>query len=233
MKIGIMQPYFWPYLGYFQLLHAVDQYVIYDQIKYTKKGWINRNRYLCNGQAKYFTIPIAKGADQLDVCERKIAAHFERKKLKSQIQAAYCKAPYFQEIFPLFCSCADYTEENLFQFLFYSVKKIVSYLEIDTKIIVSSSLQIGHEVHGKDKVLAICRKLQADTYINPEGGKALYQKQDFAQEGIQLYFLEMQELIYPQFNGTFVENLSILDVLMFCSKKEVIRMLEQYRLTQE
>lgn len=233
MKIGIMQPYFWPYLGYFQLLHAVDQYVIYDKIKYTKRGWINRNRYLCSGKARYFTIPIAKDADELDICERRVADHFDRRKLKAQIQAAYCKAPYFQEIFPLFCACVDCLEENLFQFLFYSIKTIVSYLEIDTKIIISSELQIGHETRGKEKVLAICHKLHADTYINPVGGKSLYRKQDFMQEGMQLYFLEMKEFTYPQFGETFVENLSILDLLMFCSKKEVIRLLEQYRLTQE
>lgn len=230
MKVGIMQPYFWPYLGYFQLLYAVDQYVIYDNIKYTKKGWINRNRYLCEGQAKYFTIPVAKGSDELDICERKVAEAFDRRKLKAQIQAAYSKAPYFEQTFPLFCECIDCMEENLFCFLYNSVKRIADYLEIHTKIIVSSDLQIGHEVRGKDKVLAICRKLQADTYINPIGGKALYQKQEFARQGVQLHFLEMEEIPYPQFGAPFVGSLSILDVLMFQSREQAIRMLERYKL---
>ncbi|MCI9173908.1 MAG: WbqC family protein [Lachnospiraceae bacterium] len=230
MKIGIMQPYFWPYLGYFQLLYAVDQYVIYDNIKYTKKGWINRNRYLWEGQAKYFTIPIAKGSDELDICERKVAGAFDRRKLKAQIRAAYSKAPYFEQIFPLFCECIDCMEENLFCYLYCSVRRIADYLEIPTKIIVSSDLQIGHEARGKDKVLAICRKLQADTYINPIGGKALYQKQEFEQQGIQLHFLEMEEIPYPQFGQPFVGSLSILDVLMFQSREQVMRMLERYRL---
>ena len=230
MRIGIMQPYFLPYLGYFQLLYAVDQYVIYDNIKYTKKGWINRNRYLCDGQSKYFTIPVAKDADELDICERKVAESFDRRKIKAQIRAAYRKAPYFEQTFQLFCECVDCMEENLFQFLYYSVKKIAAYLEIPTQIIVSSDLQIGHEVRGKDKVLAICHKLQADTYINPVGGKALYQKQEFEQQGVRLHFLEMEEITYPQFGSPFIGSLSILDVLMFQSRDTVMQMLERYRL---
>ena len=231
MKLAIMQPYFWPYTGYFQLLHAADVFVIYDNIQYTKKGWMNRNRYLCNGRDKYFTIPVAKDSDYLDVCERKVAADFDRRKLKRQIQAAYAKAPCFAAIFPLFCACVDYAEENLFRFIYYSVKKIAQYLEIDTKVIVSSELGIGHEVRGKDKVLAICRKLEADTYINPIGGTALYDKQEFLDAGIGLYFLEMENITYRQFADPFVSSLSILDVLMFVPKEEAIGLLSCYRLS--
>lgn len=231
MKIGIMQPYFWPYLGYFQLLSAVDRFVIYDNIKYTKKGWINRNRYLCNGKSKYFTIPLAKASDVLDVCDRKVDLNFDRQKLRRQIHASYAKAPYFQSIYPLFCDCVDYSQENLFEFIFYSVKKICAFLEINTEIIVSSDLQIGHEISGKDKVLAICRKLQADMYINPIGGKSLYDKQEFLQNGIQLLFLQMDNINYPQFGNSFESSLSILDVLMFQSKEETMQLLKQFQLT--
>lgn len=231
MKIGIMQPYFWPYLGYFQLLHAVDQYVIYDNIEYTKRGWINRNRYLCSGQGRYFTIPVAKAADNLDVCERKVALNFDRRRLKRQIQAAYAKAPYYENIYPLFCECVDYGEENLFGFIFYSVKKIAEYLDIHTKIMISSDLQIDHTLRGKDKVLAICQELHADMYVNPAGGKALYPEQEFQDKGIRLRFLEMEEITYQQFDRPFVANLSILDVLMFQSKAEVWQLLNRYRLS--
>lgn len=226
-----MQPYFWPYAGYFQLLHAVDIFVIYDNIQYTKKGWMNRNRYLCNGQDKYFTIPVAKDSDYLDVCERKVAPDFDRRKLKSQIRAAYAKAPCFAAIFPLFCECVDCAEDNLFRFIYHSVKKIAQYLQIDTKVIVSSELGIGHEVRGKDKVLAICKKLQADTYINPIGGTALYDKQEFLKAGVELYFLEMEDISYRQFAEPFVSSLSILDVLMFVPKEEAIGLLDDYRLS--
>lgn len=226
-----MQPYFWPYLGYFQLLYAVDQYVVYDNIEYTKKGWINRNRYLCGGQWKYFTVPVAKGSDYLDICEREVAANFDRGRLKNQIQAAYAKAPYFKDIFPLFCKCVDCPEKNLFNFLYFSIKEIAAYLEIDTKIIVSSELGAGQELRGEDKIFAICHKLHADTYINAAGGRTLYQKWEFQREGIRLQFLEMDALTYPQFGKTFIDSLSILDVLMFQPKDEVMRLLGCYQLT--
>lgn len=119
----------------------------------------------------------------------------------------------------------------MFWFLYHSVKKIAGYLQIDTPLIISSDLQIGHELCGKDKVLAICHKLQADTYINPIGGKALYQKQEFERQGIRLHFLEMEDMPYSQFGEPFVGSLSILDVLMFQSKDQVMQMLERYRLS--
>ena len=95
MKLAIMQPYFLPYIGYFQLIAAVDQFIVYDNIKYTKKGWINRNRLLQNGTDTVFSIPLSKDSDALDIRERQIAADFRRDKLLKQIAEAYRKAPYF------------------------------------------------------------------------------------------------------------------------------------------
>lgn len=231
LRIGIMQPYFWPYLGYFQLLRAVDKYVIYDNIEYTKKGWFNRNRYLCNGQAKYFTIPIARASDYSDVINRKTAANFDRAKIKNQIKMAYQKAPFFENIFWIFCECVDCQNENLFEYIFYSVKKIAEYLDIGTEIIVSSKLEIGHELKKNEKVLEICHRLDADEYLNPYGGKALYDKEEFKKEGIQLSFLQMENIVYQQFDNSFVELLSILDVLMFNSKEKVKNLLDRYTIS--
>ena len=101
MKLGIMQPYFLPYIGYWQLLSAVDVFVVYDNIKYTKKGWINRNRFLVNGQPKLFTIPLRKDSDMLDVDRRSLANDFRRDKLIHQLESSYHKAPFFQELFPV------------------------------------------------------------------------------------------------------------------------------------
>lgn len=231
MIIGIMQPYFWPYLGYFQLICAVDQFVIYDNIEYTKKGWINRNRYLCNGKDKYFTIPLKRDSDFLDIERRYVSDDFDREKLKKQIEMAYKKSPNFQSIFPLFCDCIEYRGENLFDFIYYSIKKINSFLDINTDIIVSSTLGIGHEVKGKDKVLAICKKLGATEYINAIGGQTLYDKQEFKQNDISLSFIQMNPNIeYQQFDNQFIPMLSILDVLMFNSVENVKRMLQEYTL---
>lgn len=231
MKVGIMQPYFFPYLGYFQLINCVDKMVIYDNIKYTKKGWINRNRYLLNGVDKFLTIPLQKDSDFLDVRERKVSKEFDRTKLKKQIQMAYKKAPYFEDVYVLFCKCVDYEEENLFNYIFYAIKSILEYMEIDTELIISSHVDIDHNLRAEDKVLAICKNLAATEYINPIGGIELYSKEVFAQNNIELGFIQMNsDCIYKQFLDEFIPGLSILDVLMFNSTEEVKKMLQQYQI---
>lgn len=226
-----MQPYFWPYLGYFQLIDAVDLFVIYDNIQYTKKGWINRNRYLSDGQAKYFTAAVKKDSDYLDVKNRKISDSFDREKLKRQIRASYVRSPYFASVYPLFCECVDYKEKNLFTYIYYSVQKIAGYLGIKTKIVVSSTLDIEQGLKGKDRVLAICEKFQASEYINPVGGQGLYDKKEFQDHGIQLSFLQMnKDICYKQFRNEFVPGLSVLDVLMFNSPEVLNELLGKYQL---
>lgn len=229
MKVGIMQPYFWPYLGYFQLINLVDKFIIYDNIQYTKKGWINRNRYLCNGNAKYFTVPLEKDSDYFDVRERKVSENFDKEKVENQIKQAYIKAPYFEDVFPLFCSCVEYENDNLFEYIYYSVKRIVEYLEIETELVVSSTIGINHELKSKDKVIALCKEIGGTKYINPSGGVKLYDKIEFQKEGIELNFIRMKEtMVYDQFQKEFVPFLSILDVLMFNSLSDVKNMLNEY-----
>ncbi len=232
MKLGIMQPYFLPYIGYWQLMAHVDVFVVYDNIQYTKKGWINRNRYLCNGSDKYFTIPLKKDSDFLNVDERYISDTFDCEKLKNQIKMAYAKAPYFVETYKIFEKILAYEDRNLFNFLFNSIKEIKDYLQIQTEIVVSSTLDIDFELKGKDKVQAICKALQAEQYVNPIGGLELYDKTEFANNGIELSFLQsdLGQIIYEQFGDSFVQALSILDILMFNSVDEVKQMLGMYKI---
>lgn len=230
MRLGIMQPYFWPYLGYFQLISCVDKFVVYDDIEYTKKGWINRNRYLCNGKDKYFTIPLEKDSDYLDIKERKVSAGFDQEKVKNQILTAYKKAPYFEKTFPLFCECLEYKERNLFKYIFFSIQKIMEYLNIDTELIISSSLSIDHSLKSQTKVLEICKKMNCSEYINAIGGQALYDKESFNKRNIKLHFIKMEDIVYDQKISEFLPALSILDVMMFNSKENVVRFLNQYAL---
>ncbi len=115
-----MQPYFFPYIGYFQLIANSDVFVIYDEIKYTKKGWINRNRFLSNGTATYFTLPLKKDSDFLFVSDRFLSLDWEKEKQKllNKIREAYSKAPYFAETFSLFEKCLLFENTNLFAFIF-------------------------------------------------------------------------------------------------------------------
>lgn len=232
MKIGIMQPYFFPYLGYWQLIHAVDKFVIYDNIKFTKKGWINRNRILHGEEDVYITLPLKKDSDFLDIRNRQISDVFDRERFLHQITCAYARAPYWKQVFPIISEIIWYENRNLFEFIFHSIERICSFLEIKTDLIISSSLKCNHSLKGETRVIGICKYLETDEYINPPGGIDLYDKNHFLKENIQLKFLEMKKIVYPQFRLPFVPNLSILDVLMFNSKVSIASMLDRYNLIE-
>ena len=179
MNLGIMQPYFIPYIGYWQLMAAVDEYVIYDNIQYTKKGWINRNRILQNGSDTYITLPLKKDSDYLDVVDRYISDTFDRKKLLNQIFSNYKKAPFFEETYELITDVVNYEENNLFRFIYNSIIMIKKHLDINTELIISSTLPVDHSLKGQDKVIDICKKLHATEYYNAIGGMELYSKEKF------------------------------------------------------
>ncbi|NCS65963.1 MAG: hypothetical protein COS39_03845 [Hydrogenophilales bacterium CG03_land_8_20_14_0_80_62_28] len=215
MRLAIMQPYFFPYIGYFQLIAAVDLFIVYDHIKYTKKGWINRNRLLQNGQDATFSLPLKSDSDSLDVCERELAAGFNRDKLLNQFKGAYRRAPYFEQTFPLIERIVRYEDTNLFGFLHHSIVKTCEQLGITTEIKVSSGLAIDHGLKNQDKVLALCEAVGATTYINAIGGMDLYARETFREKGIDLKFIRSRPFEYPQLGNEFVPWLSIIDVMMF------------------
>lgn len=230
MTLGIMQPYFLPYIGYWQLLAAVDRFVVYDNIEYTKKGWINRNRFLRNGADAPFTLPLKKGSDFLDVKDRWLADNFDPATLLNPFREAYRKAPQFESVFPLVESIVMAAPRNLFQYLLHSLTVTANYLEITTPIVVSSTVPIPHDLKAGDKVLAMCGALGADRYINTSGGRALYSAETFAAAGVELKFIQAKPVVYPQFGQAFVPGLSILDVMMFNSRDAIRRMLGEYDL---
>lgn len=215
MRLAIMQPYFMPYIGYFQLIAAVDQFIVYDNIKYTKKGWINRNRMLQNGNDVMFSLPLKGGSDSLDVCERELAADFNRDKLLNQFRGAYRRAPYFEQTFPLVERIVRHEDSNLFRFLHHSIVETCGHLGITTKIRISSEIDIDHSLKSQDKVLALCKAAGANTYVNSIGGMELYSKEAFRAQGIELMFIRSKPFEYAQLGNEFVPWLSIIDVMMF------------------
>lgn len=231
MTAAIMQPYFFPYLGYWQLISASDKFIIFDDVNFIKKGWINRNRILLNGKDYLFTLPL-RGASQnkhINEIELDDISNWSVKFVKT-LETAYKKAPQFIPVFTLLTSCFEYENRNLSSFITNSVKTICSYLDIKTTIVESSALYNTAELKKDDKILSICRQEKAAHYINPSGGQELYQKEKFSQNNIELKFLKMREFQYKQFDNIFVPALSIIDVLMFNEKDTVKKLLLQYDL---
>ena len=178
------------------------------------------------------TLPIKKDSDYLDVKDRFLADSWSKEKIKmlNQIKAAYRKAPYYDRVFPIVSSIFELPNTNLFEFILGSLHLLNSYLRVDTKITVSSDVNIDHTLKSRDKVIAICKELNADTYINAIGGQELYDVQDFKNEGLDLKFIKSPPLNYKQYNNEFVPWLSILDVLMFNKRQDITDYLNEYTL---
>lgn len=231
MKIAIMQPYFLPYIGYFQLISLVDKFIIYDDVNFIKRGWINRNRILSNSSDLMISIPLEKASQNKKINEHFISDQTDwKKKMLMNVKHSYNKAPYFESAFELFEKILDYEEKELSPFLFNSINKLCSFLDIDTELISSSSIYNNQQLKGQHRILDICLQESGDHYINPTGGKLLYDKKYFDDNEVTLNFLETDEIRYDQYGDKFVPFLSILDVIMFNRKESIKLFLNNYRL---
>lgn len=233
MKLGIMQPYFIPYIGYWQLLNAVDEYVIYDDVNFIKGGWINRNRILVNKVPQYFNIPMLGASPNKLINE--VGVNQDEKVINKNlriVQAAYSKAPYFKDVFPMVEEMLRCGESNLASYITVSTRMICDYLGIRTKIFISSDIEKNNQLTGQDKVLEICHILGATEYYNAIGGRELYSFEAFQEKGIVLHFLKRNEIQYQQFGEQFYQDLSIVDVMMFNSRERVQEMLGEYTLAE-
>ena len=231
MKLAIMQPYFMPYIGYWQLINAVDKFVILDDVNYINKGWINRNNILVNGQSKLFTIPLIEASQNKKINKISISndAKWAVNFLKT-IEYNYKKSPYYNQVFPIVQDCVLINEKNISSFIYNTIKNVCSYLNIETQLIPSSTVYNNADLKASARILDICIKEKANDYINPIGGTELYDKAAFFEKGINLHFLKTDEIKYSQFNDDFIPWLSIIDIMMFNSADEIKLMLNKYSL---
>ena len=232
MKSAIMQPYLFPYLGYWQLMNLADEYIIYDDVNYIKGGWINRNRIKINGSSAVFGFSVSNASQNRRINEHTICLGEEdRRSLIRKLECAYKKAPCYKETIELFTDVIMYHETNLAAFLANCNRKTAEYMGISTKIYSATELQLDHTHGGQQRIIDICQERGYSEYINAYGGKELYDKEVFAQNGISLSFLKMDEdIVYPQGKGEFIPGLSILDVMMYNNPEEVRKLLERYTL---
>lgn len=230
-----MQPYFFPYIGYYQLLNAADTFVFFDDVNFINKGWINRNNILQKDKPLLFTVPLLKASQNKLINEIELL-EFDKWKngFLKQIHHSYSKAPFYSVIFnwlnELFNS-QNYTHIN--QLAMASIIGVANLLELDLKFIKSSEIKYNRESSssGQDKILSICSALKADHYINAINGRELYNPADFVAKNIQLNFIRMDDISYSQWtNIPFVPYLSILDVLMFNRIEKIKQLLQSYSL---
>lgn len=232
-RIGAMQPYLFPYLGYFQLISAVDIFVLSDDLQYISKGWINRNRVLINGQAQYIQFPLKKDDHLKQINERVLADDFaaRSKRLLKAVSQAYARAPCFDTAFPVIERIVNYPETSLARYAENSLRELCDYLHIDTPLLPSSGLCIDPMLDGQDWVIETVKRLDGDVYINAIGGTSLYHFDRFERSGLELKFLRMDDIRYRQFRNDFVPSLSIIDVMMFNDTARIRELLGAYSLS--
>lgn len=217
-----------PYIGYFQLMKAVDKYVIYDDVNYIKGGWINRNNILINSEKRLFTIALDGASPNKKINEILIKDDFT--KFLRSLELSYHKAPYFEQGISLMRDILKFEDKNLSLFIGNSFRAISNYLDFNTEFLYSSKIEKDNELRAEKKVISICKSLGANEYYNAIGGKELYSKENFDTNGLKLHFLKTNQIEYKQFNNVFVPNLSIIDIFMFNSKANINQFLDNYTL---
>jgi len=231
MKIGIMQPYFLPYIGYWQLLNVVDKFVILDDVTFIKKGYINRNSILNKNEIINIRLNIKKISQNKLIRDHYLFNDEKWKiKLLSTIEHSYHKSVYYNEVYTLIKEILNYDLTNLSDFLYNQIIKISNYLNITTDIIKTSSAYNLSHLKGKYKIMKICEMESANIYINAIGGQSIYNYDEFKNNNIELKFIKTltNKIKYKQFNYDFHKNLSILDIMMHNDIEEIKKMLNYF-----
>jgi len=230
MKIAIMQPYFFPNLGYIQLVNMVDKFVFYDDVNFKKSGWVARNRIISRTNPyQYFGIQL-NGASQNKLINEITIGNDSIKKLKT-IKHIYSKAPFYNDVYPLIEECLNSPVSSIAEMAAKSVVLVADYLGIETEFEFGSKRHARSKTLGKvERLISICKKENATSYYNLSGGVGLYSQEFFKEFGIELKFIESKEVSYNQFEKEFIDNLSIIDVLMFNSVKNTRKLLDFIKL---
>jgi len=235
MRLAIMQPYFFPYLGYFQLLYSVDKFVVLDDVGFIKRGWINRNQILVNGMPALFTIPVKQSGSSQLICDVELAdtefRHW-RESFGKTLKTEYARAPHFAPTMALIGQVVDAELPTIRDLALRSIELTCQHLGIDTELAPTSRVYANAALKGQERILDICSREQTTMYVNPIGGRELYDHAVFAARQVQLRFLETLPYTYSQFGKPFQPNLSMIDVLMFAGVDGARQLLESYRLVE-
>jgi hypothetical protein len=231
MKLAIMQPYLFPYIGYFQLINSVDKFVILDNVNFIVKGYIHQNTIQNNGEKIRITFPVSNKSQNRNINEHFFLISKKSKyEFLANISKAYNKAPNFDPVFLLISEIIDFSDHNVANFNTNLLFRITKFLEINSHFVKSSEYFEQETLKGQDRILNICKTENASLYINPIGGINLYSKNLFNSSKIELKFLQTNSIFYKQNTKEFISNLSIIDLMMYCSKVEIKELLTKYDL---
>jgi len=230
MTLAVMQPYVFPYIGYFQLIHSADKFVFLDDVSFIKQGWINRNRILVHGQVHTFSVPVVDASSHRKINQTKILHTNWQNKLIQTVSQSYKRAPQYQEVMPLVERVFTSRAVTISELAIESVESVCQYLSMSTSFARSSALYCDDHLRGQERILSICIQEAANVYVNAPGGRPLYSREVFSEKGVDLRFIRTLTSEYRQFSESFVNNLSMIDVLMFNDKVTTLSFLERFEI---
>lgn len=225
---AVMQPYLFPYIGYYQLVNLADVFVVYDDVNFIKRGYINRNSILMNGQIKRFSMSVHGASQNILI---KDLNYCSPGNILKTIQQNYVNAPYYEEVIDFISNVFTSENRSIARLNKLSISKVFDYLGMKKKIVFASELDYDRTSERAARLIALTKIYGCEHYINSPGGKELYQKEYFDYHGIKLSFIETRITPYKQLTKEFVPYLSMIDILMNCSKNEITKMLSNYELT--
>ncbi|MBI6511524.1 WbqC family protein [Proteus sp. PR00174] len=227
MILAVMQPYLFPYIGYYQLAYHSDMFIFYDDVNYIKKGYINRNNIVTKNGLLLFTLPINNASQNKMINELYFIEN--TKKILSTIKMSYSKSKYFDDIYPIIEKTFNNKNRNVANIASNSIIETFQYLGVNLNYDFSSRINYNRENSAQEKIYELCKINNADKYVNAYGGMALYDKDEFKKRNIELGFINSIPTPYTQVNSNeFIKNASMIDILMNCSKDEIINQLNNY-----
>ena len=232
MKVAIMQPYFFPYLGYFQLIKQTENLILFDDVQNIRHGWINRNRVLKpEKEWQYIIVPLQGHEQTTPIKEIRVQNDDDWKiKIIRQIEHYKKKSPYYAQTKILLEECFNFQETSITLLNAFYIRKVCKYIGLPLNLKISSTENYDYKNvnDAGEWALRICEQIGATAYLNPIGGMELFEPLKFAKSNIQLNFLTIKDIAYSQRrNGIIETGLSIIDVMMFNSPEQIQNLLDQ------
>ena len=229
MKIGIMQPYWFPYLGYFQHCVSVDKFVFLTDANYRKKGWINRNRIIVDSREHMITVPLQKASQNNKIFEHKVLQdHRWKKSILATLRHSYHKAPFYSAAISVVEQALMSPAISISDYAIESIAAVFEYIQGRAPVFETSDKYNNADLIGENRIIDICLRAGADHYCNPISGCKLYDPASFRDRGLSLFFLEPSLKRYPQLSNKYIPSLSIIDALMMNSQSDMRELLNSY-----
>lgn len=231
MRAAIMQPYFFPYIGYFQLMAAVDVFVFLDDVQYINRGWVNRNRICIDSQARWLTLPVIKAAREAAINQRRYLLNtLSINRVLAMVDAACRSLPAYREFRPKIDRLINFADDNVAAYNIHHLVKLARALGVRCEFATSSALDPGRSARGAARLIELCRRVGATKYINAIGGTGLYDPAEFSAYGLHLLFLRTRAVPVAVSGGAC--HLSIIDGLMRNSLRGCQGCLPRYELLE-